>query len=371
MKGKRFVFVSSFGYPSRFAHALHGLHMARVFSKRFADRFLFFVNVAEAGALEDVPHRLLFGQLGRSIKKLRLRRIFLPFVLAFFFFRNRSWRGPNTILYTTDPALFGLCAWLKRLFGLSLVVECHGTLTPRQVRVLDKVDLAVFVTEGLRSEYVASARKAITVPNAVDMAAFSAVQDDKHALREKLGLPRDATLVGYIGRFEPLGYDKGLRLMFDALAELSSVRMVLVGGAKKEVEAYEKYARERRIDARVRIVGHVDPVRVPEYAKACDILAYVPSEKNEFFGRQTSPMKLFEYMAAGRPIVVSDTPAMREVLGPDEAFFVEQGSLQAFTDAIRAIHDDPKEAERRAQTALKHVQTNTWEQRVQRIVSSL
>ena len=65
---------------------------------------------------------------------------------------------------------------------------------------------------------------------------------------------------------------------------------------------------------RVRLVGYVPPGEVPLWLAAADVLALPNSAGEAISARYTSPLKLFEYMAAGRGIVASDLPSLREVL---------------------------------------------------------
>lgn len=360
----RLLFISSFDYPSRYAHAIHGMYMAQALAKHLPGKFLFFVNTAVKDI--GVPYRTLFGSFGRTVKKLRLRRILAPLSLCFFFLTHPEWRGKGTILYTTDPTFFAVCGFLKKMFGFRFVAECHGTLSNAQKKALQEADTPFFVTEGLLNRH--SLPNARVLPNAVDVEAFDAVTESRESLRKRLYIPEDGLLVGYIGRFEPLGYDKGLTFMIDMLKDTPGVHLLLVGGSKDEVASYTSYAAFRGLSDRVRVVGHVDSSLVPVYAKACDALAYVPQDKNAFFEEETSPMKLYEYMAASRPIIVSDTPALREILASDEAFFIPQGGNDAYVHAFLSIQNNPADAGGRAEKAYARVRANTWDERARHIL---
>ncbi len=204
------------------------------------------------------------------------------------------------------------------------------------------------------ARYPEAQNKALLLPNAVDTQAFAAVPDDKIMLRKKLGLPDTKILVGYVGRFEPLGNDKGLHLMIDAVKDLpDNVIVLLVGGAKAEITQYAAYAASKGLKDRIVLVPYVTSGLVAEYEKACDVLAYVPSARNAFFEKETSPMKLFEYMAARRPIIVSDSPAMREILDDASALFVEPGSAEQFVAAVERLIAHPEEGAHLADAAFK------------------
>lgn len=356
----RLLFVSAFDYPTKYAHARHGLEMAKAYHALLGDNFLFLVNTTRKPL--PVPYRLLFGPFGRRIKLLRLRRLLVPIRLFLFFLLNPRWRA----IVATDPVLFAPLVFFKRLFAFKLLFECHGSLTARQARALQGADLVVFTTRWLKDQYPGV--RGIIASNAADVDAFRAVGTDQRALRSELDLPQ-GFLIGYIGRFAPLKTDKGLRFLIDSLVSLPDVQLALIGGSRQEIPAYEEYARTIGVRDRTHFVAHVDASLIPKYAQACDTLAYVPSERSQFFEHETSPMKVFEYMAAERPIILSDTPALREILDESSAYFIKPGSQSDFAEAIGKIRRG--EGAAKARVALEKVRINTWEHRAKNIVQAL
>lgn len=367
MNFRRIVFVSSFDYPTRFAHARHGLEMAKAYEKLCSGRFIFLVNAA----LEPLPVRYgrLFGPFGRRVKKLRLRRVLMPLSLLWFFIRLGV--GRETLVVTTDPKIGWLLMPFKRMFGFRCIIELHGVPDARVLAAVTGADALIIPAEGIRSAIIKErpelASRIRVVPNAVDVAAFDAVTDDRHVLRGELGLPDAPVLIGYIGRFEPRGEDKGLRLMIDALRGLPEAHLALVGGTKYEAAAYQDYAESAGVADRVIIVPFVDARLVPKYAKACDILAYVPPS-SPFTETETSPMKLYEYMAARRPLVVSDTAALRAITRHDSAYLVTSGDEAAYQEAIKQILQDSADTSRRVLAAYEKVKGNTWNSRADTIL---
>lgn len=357
---KKVLFVSAFDYPTRYAHARHGFEMARAYHALCGENFLFIVNTAVEGL--PMPFLQLFGPWGRRIKKMHLRRAFIPIRLFLFFLVQPA----SYVVITSDPALFAALGVLKYVFRFKLIVECHGSLTSSQGRALRCADLAVFTTPWLRDRYaMQGVPRSLVAPNAVDLDAFGSVQDDREVLRARHQLPPQVFIIGYIGRFEPLNSDKGLRFLIDSLERLLDVHLLLLGGAKHELPSIQEYVSQKQLGARVHIRGHVSADRVPEYAKACDLLAYVPADATTFFEHETSPMKLFEYMAARRPIILSDTPALRQVLDESSAFFIKPGSTDDFVRAVQAVRVSG--ASERVEAAFEKVKENTWRNRAARI----
>ena len=74
-------------------------------------------------------------------------------------------------------------------------------------------------------------------------------------------------------------------------------------------------------------------------------------------------MKVFEYMAAKRPIVCSDIPAMREILDSETVIFVEPDNPKALADGIKEALMSREKADRLVKNAFERVSRNTWEKR--------
>jgi len=85
-----------------------------------------------------------------------------------------------------------------------------------------------------------------------------------------------------------------------------------------------------------------------------------------------SPVKLSEYMAAGRPIVASDLPVLQEVLTDNKnAILTKTNDPPALADGIRRVLNDPLLCKRLSEQALSDVQHLTWRRRAERIVNYL
>ena len=105
---------------------------------------------------------------------------------------------------------------------------------------------------------------------------------------------------------------------------------------------------------------------VPKYLAASDVLVLPNSEKglSEF----TSPLKLFEYMAAKRPIVASDLPSLREILSESNAVMVRPDDPAALAEGIQKVLEDEELAKKLAGNAYIDVQQYSWDKRAMRIL---
>ena len=120
--------------------------------------------------------------------------------------------------------------------------------------------------------------------------------------------------------------------------ELPGVNGIVVGGHPGEADLarLERRANELGLGPRVAFTGMVRPREVAARLEPADVLV-LPNPATAASERYTSPLKLFEYLALGRPIVASDLPAFREVVRHREnALLFEAGSAPALAAAVRA-----------------------------------
>jgi glycosyltransferase involved in cell wall biosynthesis len=162
---------------------------------------------------------------------------------------------------------------------------------------------------------------------------------------------------------------KGVDILLEALALVPGVRGLIVGGHEAEPDLGRVRALTQRlgIAARVTFTGLVAPVRVPNLLRGATILA-LPNPASAISNRFTSPLKLFEYMAAGRAIVASDLPSVREVLHDGvDALLVAPGDAVALAAAIRRLVAEPALAEQLGRRAAAAAPGYSWSRRAERL----
>jgi len=174
--------------------------------------------------------------------------------------------------------------------------------------------------------------------------------------------PATGDLVGYAGHLYPW---KGVDVLLAALADLPGVRGLVVGGLEGEPDLgrLKRRAAELAVDGRVEFTGRVAPHDVAGCLQRCAILV-LPNTATHLSARYTSPLKLFEYMAAARPIIASDLPALREVLRDgDNALLVPPSDAGALGGAVRRLMADPALAARLGDRAYEDVAAYSWASR--------
>ncbi len=261
------------------------------------------------------------------------------------------------------------------LVGRSRVsaVEIHS-VSKRQRRALcvigRRAHRLVAISNGVRHALEAIGvppEKIVVAPDGVDLAVFAALPSRAEA-RRRLGLPEAKRLVMYAGN---LFSWKGVFTLAEAAPDLApeEAEVVMVGGSPQELKNMAAFVRERKIE-NVRLIGHRPPTEVPLYLAAADALV-LPTSARESIGAQfTSPLKLFEYMASGRPIVASDVPSSREVLNDETAVLVKPDSASSLAAGIERVLRDEQFSAKISKKAQEVVKAFSWERRARFILAS-
>jgi glycosyltransferase involved in cell wall biosynthesis len=171
--------------------------------------------------------------------------------------------------------------------------------------------------------------------------------------------------VYYVGQLYPW---KGAGLVVDMAGRVPDARFVIVGGMPNgargdpDVDTLARRAQAAGA-ANVELRGYLPYARIADELRAAHV-ALLPLPDEPVARYFTSPLKLFDYMAAGVPIVASDLPALREVLRHEEnALLARPDDPEAFAAAVRRLLADETLAERLGRQAQMDVQRYSWEAR--------
>jgi glycosyltransferase involved in cell wall biosynthesis len=272
-------------------------------------------------------------------------------------------------------------ALLPALRGVPTVFEAHtlSSLTGAQDRrILARLLRTpgfrgiVAISQGLADDLVAEFR---LDPDRV-LVAHDAVRIEGEVPPPAPRDRDDRLRVGYTGS---LFSGRGVEVLLETARRTSWIELHLVGGP---ADAAQRIAEEvaRTADdphgSNVMVHGQVSPIESRASQRSMDVLVApfarrVETDSGVDTSRWMSPMKVFEYMASGRPIVISDLPVLREVLRPDvDALMVEPEDPDALIAALEQLRDDPDLGARLAASALERVRSEfTWELRARRILA--
>jgi glycosyltransferase involved in cell wall biosynthesis len=239
---------------------------------------------------------------------------------------------------------------------------------------LRKARVVFAVTEHLAAEYRRLGAGGVIVARDGFREERFASLPARDEARRATSLPARAFVVGYVGRLHTMGIPKGVDCLIDAIARLAdpAVHLCVVGGPVEHVAALRSLWSERGLSPTgFHAVGEVPPAAVPTYLAAFDVGA-MPFPSNEHFAYYASPLKLFEYLAAGRAIVASALPSLSEVVKHGEtALLVAPDDAGALASAIARLRDDPPLRER-LEVAARGLATGfAWKVRAARVLAAL
>jgi glycosyltransferase involved in cell wall biosynthesis len=304
-------------------------------------------------------------------------------------------RGRQDLIFTRDLGLASLLLRLPAALRAPIVYEAHGIaadvaaalpelltgappaspsklrrLARRDARVWRGADGYVTITAALRRELArrfgdrpstAVAPDGVRLPSAAEHAPH--VSGGAAGHRDNAEKP---FTIGYAGHLYPW---KGVDLVIEAVAALPDTRGIIVGGheGERDLARVKAFASELDCASRVTFTGLIPPPQVAAALARADVLV-LPNRASAISNEFTSPLKLFEYMASGRPIVASGLPSLREVLRDGEnALLVEPGNPQAFVAAIVRVRDEEMLGARLAARAREDVRDFTWARRAERL----
>ena len=175
-----------------------------------------------------------------------------------------------------------------------------------------------------------------------------------------------ALRIVYAGQLYPW---KGVDILVEAVARIPQARLVILGGIAGEADfdRIRSLVVARGLAERSELPGGVPQARVAEELARASVVA-VPFLRSAMTERHTSPIKAFEAMAAGRPIVATDLPSSREFLRDGEnALLVPPGDVEALAAALRRALEDRELAARLARTAFSEAPAYSWDARARRL----
>jgi glycosyltransferase involved in cell wall biosynthesis len=230
----------------------------------------------------------------------------------------------------------------------------------------DGVQGIVAISGGVRDdlERLGVERSLITVEHDAFEPGRFAHRPSAADARAQLDLPRDVPLVVYTGGLLEW---KGVDVLVDAAKALPEIYFVVAGGMEADVQRLRQHAAGL---ANLRIDGFQPPERVALYLAAGDVGVVPNRAQPEISARYTSPLKVFEAMAAGLPLVASNVPSLREILAPEEeAVFVAPDDASALAQGIEALTSDASRREAMSRRLLARAPLHTWDARAERLLA--
>lgn len=274
------------------------------------------------------------------------------------------------VLYFRDPKLI-LPVFMARLLGKKIVFEAHGSEEWRFLAWLWRLafrmsDGAVFITRKLARWYEAGEKPhVVTHVNAPEPALYERSPQEILEFKEAHMLPEDKKILLYLG--SALWYN--IPSLLDMMQRLQGGNVLVIAGLKEgEKSKIAGLAQKLAVGERVLLFGRIDADEVPLWHLSADILLNPVAVL--YAGSISS--KIYEYLAAGRPIISSPGGANEEVLNDGEnALVAGEPFGENFAAAAKKILENPALAGHLARRAKEDAKKYTWEVRARSIAGLL
>src|SRR5689334_5523306 len=372
----KIALITNSRIPSLTANSIQAMKVAQALIQLDQD-----VRMFAPAESAPVSQRVLLSHYGLQVvpdlelvrSNRQLKR--LDFVLKAQYAAKRF--SPD-LVYTWLPQSAVMALWT----GHPVVLEMHADVAGRMgawwLRRFWKAKgrkLMTVTTSALRRALERSTgtrfndTEVIIAPNGVELERYEGLPEPTKA-RRQLNLPEGRT-VGFTGHIYP---GRGADLLFELAKAMPGVNFLWVGGTPELVEFWRGKLQENHV-SNVSMTGFIQHDRIPMYQAASDILLMPYSRSIEASSGQDiaeviNPMKMFEYMAAGRAIISADLPSIREILNEGNAVFCKPEDVGNWKAAIESMLSNEVHRTALARQATVDVSELTWIKRETKILTS-
>lgn len=376
------IYVSHWRFPSEKTHSRFAMKTCEAFAQAGIPTVLWAANRRDTSRGDpflvhevkknfsitflpvlDLMH-ILPGKIGFYL-------LVASFNISVFFFAIVRSISKDTLFYFHDARDAFFFSFLRKPFFL----EMHDFYKSRLSfinRFVFKRARGIIATNRLKireiiKEFRIPLERLLYQPNAVDVGLFSG-ETTIHEARRILLLPFDKKVIVYTGSlFDWKGSD--LLLALHSFLRGDEV-LYIVGGTDDDIARLKHFLVEKGVQNIV-LVGRKPLKDIPMWQQAADILLLPNSARFDASKYETSPVKLFEYMASGRPIVASDLPSVRDIVDENIVFFATADDPSSFARAIHAVLDSEDKGAERARAAREFAKKYSWDERAVHIVDFL
>lgn len=283
----------------------------------------------------------------------------------------------DTVVYHTSTGL----TWLLGKKGVKNCYECHDWFSSYKwwsLYLLKKSYLITTTNSYIKKEFVKSGfcdNSIHIAPNGVCLEIFNLDLNKEQALL-KLGLDSNLTsrlrttkILLYTGSLKTMGHEKGIYEILKSLTlvKLDNVLFLVVGGCVNDINFYKKIANDLGVEGKVMFIEKVNQEKLALFQKIADVLL-MPFPDRAHYKYHMSPMKTFEYMASGRPIITSSLPSIMEILNKENSLICNPDDYEDLAEKINTLLEDNVLAKRISSQALVDVKNYTWRKRSEGII---
>ena len=325
----------------------------------FKDNFLYYYK--------DIPY------LTRFLKKLKLffpisRKIHDPEKKVSHYCLNH---GFNLSYCRTYRA-----AYYNIINSLPTIIEIHSpNLNDPEIQRLLKLSKnknflgIVTISRILRDKFIHKGvpeKKVLVLDGAVDISRFELINESKSQIRKKLNLNSDKKIILYAGS---LGKGRGIDTIVKTAHVLKNkdYNFIIIGGTNKQIKYWTTFIKKQDLSSNLFFLGHRQNSIIPSYLKSADILL-APYSINCITGKWMSPIKIFEYMASGVPMIASDLKRIKEICHKEECLFFKADNPKDLSRKIEYLIQNENIQKSLIKKSLNEVKNRTYEERCKKIL---
>ena len=305
----------------------------------------------------DAINLYKFGIIGRTLYKFNSILRNNKKHTAIFYTRHletalvATLSGRKTILDYHD------LSFVEENIGLKLLIYLSNKRPVRFISVT-KAGAARLEARGVNKDHI------LVAPNGVSLEKYSpqTSNSDPLELKRKYNIPNNKPLVLFSGN---LYLGRGIMETIDSAHKNPKIHFLIIGGTNMDIERCKNHVKGNN----VQFLGFILPQDLPELLCIADILI-MPYTTRTPTWQDMSPMKMFDYLAVGKPIIATDFPVIREILQDKiNAVLIPPNSADTISHGIQWILDHPNQAKQIGHQAKLDAEKYTWSKRGQKIVS--
>lgn len=372
----KLLYLANMRLPTEKAHGLQVMKMCEAFARLGHE-----VTLAvpwRFGRVESDPYE--YYDVERNFRIVRIFSLdliplgpigffiqVLTFALSSFFYSLFS--GADLVYGRDEVALWGI-TFIKKTGW-----EVHTRKLNWFARaLLSRADTLVTISGGLKNllEKAGATREILIAHDGADPSKY-AVPFDRDAWRLSKDIPLEAKVIAYIGAIHTMGSGKGVEELIEIFPKIlerePDAFLLLTGMPEKDRAAVLALCEKAGVPLdKVRVDTDLRQKEVIPYFRAADVHV-MNFPFTEHYAYYMSPLKMFNYMASGVPILTTDLPSVREVLSEKEAEFIPPGDSEALAEGLLRVLAGGEEIRAKARAAealfLAHY---TWEERARTIL---
>ena len=263
--------------------------------------------------------------------------------------KNRKY---NNFLFLSKSSHVIQLSKLKKVFNFKIIYENHTNNL--NIKASQLADITYIVSPDVYDKIKVLNKKAIL------WTYHYPIQDEfflKKGFQEK-----NVYTLGYIGS---LLKEKGVDILFESIRNIDNIKLKIIGGNDKQINSAKKLTDRLNISNKVEFAGFVSQSELTKELKDIDIFI-APFKKSQ----KTIPLKIYEYLATGIPIIASDIDSVK-VIAKNFVFYFEAENSNSLQETIKRVISNPKKAKEISEKSCKYAENFRWEKVIEKMLMDL